>query len=180
MDRALKQRLIGAIVLLIMGVIFIPLLLDGAGHNARFSRDFEIPAEPEIKIKSWDELKEIPANSVPSKAATKLKKPDSKKQAAVSKQTKPGLSAEQKADPRAKLKAWVLQLGSFGQQTNAQVLQDRLRAKGYRAFIVKSKNAGKTRYKVRIGPDLDREKAEKIAKQLKKTENIDSIVIAHP
>jgi len=167
-EKALKQRLIGAIVLVVSGVIFIPLLLDGAGHNARFSRDIEIPAEPDINIKSWHELKEVPVNRPPQKVV-------SKDNAVVKKPAK-----AKPRDARPEIKAWALQLGSFSQQTNALVLQDRLRAKGYRAFIVKSKNIGKTRYKVRIGPDLDRDKAEKIAKQLKKNENIDSIVVTHP
>ncbi|MDH5516830.1 MAG: SPOR domain-containing protein [Gammaproteobacteria bacterium] len=180
MDRALKQRLIGAIVLVLAGVIFIPLLLDGAGHNARFSRDFEIPAEPDIKIKSWDELKEIPANSRPAKVAIKSENSGAEKPLNKTSVAKPEPGSKSKADQKAAVKAWVLQLGSFGQQTNALVLQDRLRAKGYRAFIVETKSFGGSRYKVRIGPDLDRAKAEEIAKQLKKKENIDSIVMGHP
>ena len=167
MEKALKQRLTGAIILIILGVIFIPLLLDGAGHHARFSKDIDIPPEPVIKVKTWDELKEIPAAS-----SSIVKKADKKPAVKSSKTTK--------KITQPSIKAWALQLGSFGQQTNALVLRDQLRAKGYRAFIEKSAKSGKTSYKVRVGPDLDRSKIEKIAKKLKKNEKIESIVVTHP
>jgi len=163
-DKSLKQRLTGAVVLVFSGVVLIPLLLDGAGHNARFSKDIEIPAAPVIKIKSWEELKEIPADPV-SKV---VNKPASK------------TTIQNKHTSKPSIKAWALQLGSFSQQTNALVLQDQLRAKGYRAFVVKSKKADKTRYEVRIGPDLDRSKIEKIAKKLKTNGNRDSLIVTHP
>ena len=169
MEKALKQRLTGAIILIILGVIFIPLLLDGAGHHARFSKDIDIPPEPVIKIKSWDELKEIPASSTSAKSsAVADKKPAAKSSKGTKKTTQPSI------------KAWALQLGSFSQQTNALVLRDQLRAKGYRAFVEKSGKSDKTSYKVRVGPDLDRSKIEKIAKKLKKNEKIESIVVTHP
>ena len=169
MEKALKQRLTGAIILVILGVIFIPLLLDGAGHHARFSKDVDIPPEPVIKIKSWEELKEIPANGSPvSIQSEKVTKPKSTPAKPAKKISKPSINA------------WALQLGSFSQQTNALVLRDQLRAKGYRAFVEKSGKSGKTSFKVRVGPDLDRSKIEKIAKKLKTKEKIDSIVVTHP
>lgn len=171
MEKALKQRLTGAIVLVISGVVLIPLLLDGAGYNARFSKDIEIPPAPVIKIKSWDELKEIPANA----PAAKVKMPSTERKKTTS---QPKVSNKHTTKPS--IKAWALQLGSFSQQTNALVLQDQLRAKGYRAFVVKSKKSSNTRYEVRIGPDLDRSKIEKIAKKLKNNGNRDSLIVTHP
>lgn len=171
MEKALKQRLTGAIVLVISGVVLIPLLLDGAGHHSRFSKDIVIPPEPVIKIKSWDELKEIPANRPAAKNSThstEVKK-TARHQVQSNKQT-----------TKPSIKAWALQLGSFSQQTNALVLQDQLRANGYRAFIVKSKKSSATRYEVRIGPDLDRSQIEKIKHKLKASKNKDSIIVTHP
>lgn len=171
MEKALKQRLTGAIVLVISGVVLIPLLLDGAGYNSRFSTDIEIPPKPVIKIKSWDDLKEIPANTPVVKVKPRVserKKPTEKSQVSNKKTSKPTI------------KAWALQLGSFSQETNALVLQDQLRAKGYRAFMIKSKKSDAIRYEVRIGPDLDRSKIEGIAQKLKKNGNRESIVVTHP
>lgn len=179
MEKALKQRLTGAVILVIAGVVFIPLLLDGAGHHARFSKDVDIPPEPVIKIKSWDEIKEIPAK--PSKQASP-KQSSSKSTVPVE---KPAASPDKrivtaKKTTKPSIKAWALQLGSFSQQTNALVLRDQLRAKGYRAFMEKSVKQGKTSYKVKVGPDLDRSKLEKVAAKLQKEEKINTLVITHP
>lgn len=173
MEKALKQRLTGAIILVILGVIFIPLLLDGAGHNARFSKSAVIPPEPVIKIKSWEELKEIPAK--PSMRTEAKKTPAKKATIKNSKATE-----KTKKITKPSIKAWALQLGSFSQQTNALVLRDRLRAKGYKAFVEKSNKKGKTSYKVRVGPNLSRNKIEKVAEKLKKNEKIESIIVTHP
>ena len=173
MEKELKQRLTGAVILVIAGVVFIPLLLDGAGHHARFSKDVEIPPEPEIKIKSWKEIKEIPANP---------EKQISSAQTDISQTTtvtpKPHNKTKKTTTPS--IKAWALQLGSFSQQTNALVLRDQLRSKGYRAFVDKTVNKSKTSYKVKIGPELDRQKLEKIASKLEKNEKINSLIITHP
>lgn len=166
MERALKQRLTGAVILVIVGVVFIPLLLDGAGHNARYSKDVEIPPEPVIQIKSWDELKEIPASSAAQITPAKV-------------EAQPVKPAE-KQTMQPSIKAWALQLGSFNQKTNAMVLRDQLRSKGYRAFVDTSKVQGEVHYKVKIGPDLDRHKIEKTAEKLKSNEKIESMVITHP
>jgi len=169
-EKALKQRLTGAIVLVISGVVLIPLLLDGAGHNARFSQDIVMPPEPVINIKSWDELKELPANLPPARA----------KDAAETNKAARQKAQTNKQTSSPSIKAWALQLGSFSQETNALVLQDQLRANGYRAFIVKSKKSSDIRYEVRIGPDLDRSNIEKIKQKLKASENKESIIVTHP
>jgi len=172
-EKSLKQRLTGAVILVVAGVVFIPLLLDGAGHHARFNKDVEIPPEPVIKIKSWDEIKEIPANvQKPSR------QPPARAKTPVTAAKKPASSSKKTSQPS--IKAWALQLGSFSQQTNALVLRDQLRAKGYRAFVDKAVKQGNTSYKVKIGPDLDRSKLEKVATKLQKEEKINSLMITHP
>lgn len=161
MEKALKQRLVGAVVLVILGVVFIPVLLDGAGHHARYARDITIPSEPDIKIKTWDELKEFSAKpAATSKPRSNIIIPKEKKQASIH--------------------AWALQLGSFSQQNNALVLRDQLRAKGYSAYVEKQGAGDKLSYKVRIGPELNRDRMVKLQQKLKSQEKIDSIVVKHP
>jgi DedD protein len=50
MDMSLKQRLIGAIVLIALAVIFVPMLLDGSGHKEQIAMGLNIPPEPEFKF----------------------------------------------------------------------------------------------------------------------------------
>lgn len=47
MDSGLKQRLVGAVVLVALAVIFLPMLLDGSGARERLNEDIAIPERPE-------------------------------------------------------------------------------------------------------------------------------------
>lgn len=47
MNAALQQRLIGAIVLVAVAVIFLPMLLDGSGARERFDMAMDIPDKPQ-------------------------------------------------------------------------------------------------------------------------------------
>lgn len=48
MNHRLKQRLIGGAILVALGVVFLPMLLDGTGWRERNSELLEIPPEPEF------------------------------------------------------------------------------------------------------------------------------------
>lgn len=62
--------------------------------------------------------------------------------------------------------AWVVQLGSFASRENAEKLAVTLRAKGYRAFVSEFHGSSRTLYRVRVGPEQDRARAEAIAARL--------------
>ena len=52
MDEQLKQRLIGAAVVISLGVIFLPMILDGGRHAEYDKIRIEIPAKPEVDYSS--------------------------------------------------------------------------------------------------------------------------------
>lgn len=53
MDKALKQRMVGAVVLIALGVIFIPMLLDGgSGEDGERRVELDIPAAPDRDYRS--------------------------------------------------------------------------------------------------------------------------------
>lgn len=54
MDILLKQRMVGAIVLISLGVIFIPMLLSGKGDSLGDSAKSNIPPLPKYEIKKAD------------------------------------------------------------------------------------------------------------------------------
>lgn len=69
--------------------------------------------------------------------------------------------------PNLKKTAWVVQLGSFKDKSNARRLADKLRAKGFKAFIheVKSKQ-GSTQTRVYIGPEYKHVAAIKLSMKI--------------
>jgi len=77
---------------------------------------------------------------------------------------KPGESAPV-STPSDPLVRWVVQVGSFNSASSADALVAKLRLSGFTAFSEKVTSAGKTVYKVRIGPEVDRDKVtETLAK----------------
>ena len=63
---------------------------------------------------------------------------------------------------------WVVQLGSFSSQANAQQLTDSVSQKGFPAFMMSVDRAGKKLYRVRVGPKESRPQAEELAVRLNK------------
>ncbi|HXQ31279.1 MAG TPA: SPOR domain-containing protein [Steroidobacteraceae bacterium] len=61
---------------------------------------------------------------------------------------------------------WVVQLGSFAGRGNAERLATSLRAKGYAAFVAEFRASGRVLYRVRVGPEQDRARAEAVAARL--------------
>ena len=78
--------------------------------------------------------------------------------------------------PSDPLVRWVVQVGSFSSAKGAEDLVARLRLEGLSAFSEKVTMATGTAYKVRIGPELDREKAAEVARKVKADHDIDAFV----
>jgi len=163
MEAPLQQRIVGAIVLVTLGVIFIPALLDGSGYKSRQVQDIEIKEKPEFPPLTQKKVKPIPT---PLK---EYKKEQLKQQEADARQAH-----------KKPIKSFALQVGTFGNNENAVKMRDQMRAAGYSAFVHKSTNKGKTTYKVRIGPELERSVLQKIKTKLKKSKKIDAYVVNHP
>jgi DedD protein len=62
--------------------------------------------------------------------------------------------------------AWVIQVASLGSPEAAQTLQNELRGKGYPAFVEQATVNGKLYYRVRVGPEVDRARADRTASKL--------------
>ena len=185
MDKQLKQRLVGAIVLVSLGVIFIPALLDGSGYKSRHGRSIEIPDEPKFapltqleveKIKTPIEYRKEQAKQ---RDNVKLKPVESKKVEPKS-QPKKIIKKVTKTASDKPVQAWVLQVATFGEEANALVLQDKLRADKHPAYVSESKVDGKKQFKVRIGPIVDKKRVEKLKEAIKATHKLDGYVMQHP
>ena len=161
MDERLKQRLIGASVLVALAVIIVPILLDGAGRRVRDTAAFEIPPKPELTQRPLQKLEDIVPVPTPAEA--------------LAKQSDRGeADARQSATPHA----WVVQLGAFSSEANAVVLRDKLRSGGHPAFVEVS--GDKSQYRVRIGPEIDKEVANRLRDELAAEYGQAGIVVRYP
>lgn len=62
--------------------------------------------------------------------------------------------------------AWVVQVASLGSSDAAGQLQDELRSKGYPAFVEQAEVGGRRYYRVRVGPEVERTRADRLAERL--------------
>lgn len=152
--------MIGAVLLVALGVIFIPVLLDGSGFKSRHSRSIEMPPEPE-----YPPLHEIKLK--PVKPAEVTKKPVEKKPV-------------KKAELSKSLKAFALQVSTVKVKNNAYNLRDKLRKAGYAAYVETYNKDGEDIYRVRIGPELDKARLEKMKQRIMKEQGLDGFIVNHP
>ena len=202
MNQQIKQRLVGAVVLVSLAVIFIPMLLDGGDESEMPVFGSNIPEKPDVKFEPLDIPLE-PVTPIPEEKPLLVEKaepepvaPADKKlqeeplvakaaEPATQKSPPPELLVRkapapepvQATKPAAQPVAWVVQVGSFSSADNAMRLRDKLRAKGYRAYVEKLKSGTATVYRVRIGPELKREDAEVKLESLQRDMKIKGIVM---
>jgi len=184
----LKRRIIGAAVLVGLGVIFIPMILSGGrdemplfGSNIPNKpesiaklRSIEIPRPvppPEQETIRLPVNEHIPATKIEKKAAGKPVNEESLIDKVTSLAT---INTKQNG------KAWAVQVGSFSQRNNALALQKKLRKKKFPAFVefVKNKKGGV--YRVRVGPEVKRDKANKTLKSIEQKLGMKGVVVNHP
>jgi DedD protein len=173
MDQKLKQRLVGAVVLISLAVIFIPVILEGPDDEWT-PRVQEIPVPPQIEYQAEIELpvpEETPApapETTPPAAAplpetqTADVPPQPAEQPAPPAPVQPEPVAEQAAAaPAAAAGSWVIQVGSFSQQLNASGLRDRLKKTGYNSRLQEITSGNGKAWRVLVGPFDTRAAAEK-------------------
>lgn len=177
MDRALQQRLLGAVILTALLVILVPEWLDGSGHKSRYPSQIEMPQKPHFEPLSKPEPK--PSVSEQAQVTQQTASPPTESPPpAPAPASKP--EPEPEPESRAAIDAWALQVGSFSEQSNARVMRDRMRAEGYATYIHKQKSQGSMHYRVRIGPELDRTRVEKLKKAIQDKHEINGLVVKHP
>lgn len=222
MDQQLKERLVGAVVLVVAGVVFIPMILSGGSTDepAEAARDSDPPAavasapssfssriepaggaradaaEPKAVIEERSESPRASATtadasepsassdtpSVP--AAHPAAPPKRPTRTASASPAKPATPKPTQSKPAAERKqapgrGWVVQLGSFSSERNANGLRERLRKKGYRAFVESVTHEGARVTRVFVGPQPSKEKSKAALDGLYKETGLKGIVVRH-
>ncbi len=178
MDQNLKHRLTGAIILVSVAVIFIPVILEGP-DNEWAPLSHSIPDAPQMEYKAHlDVPAPIPAPVEPPVAEkpvepvkTVVPVPEPKPEAEPVKQTQPATKS---------LSGWYVQVGSFSQEMNASGLSKRLELSGYENRLQKATTKTGYAWRVMVGPDKNRAAAEKLRDRLAKDRQLKGIVIHNP
>ena len=183
MDRSLKERVIGASVLVALEVWLIPWVLDGPVPDAE-SGAAQAPADERSAplrtqtIRLDENRQNSSAQSdtpdIPGSPALQ----DSEEVARVMLEASAGAQPGAPAAPvpvrttaEAQVEAgsgWLVQVGSFGDEENARQVAGRLVEAGYSARLYPHRSGGgNLMYRVRVGPEPSREGADEIASSLR-------------
>lgn len=194
--------MIGAAVLVMLAVIFIPMILDDSGDTSIAITESNIPERPEesfnsriVPIKESD-MTPVEVTSPPAEPLEEVELIDEVVEEVAASDIEPVIertvkveekpaSTENREQPESESKAmgttaWVVQLGSFGSEENALGLNKKLRAKGYPSFIEPLKKTGGTVYRVRVGPELLRSEAQALQKKILDGMKLEGIVVRYP
>jgi len=199
MERALKERIIGAAVLVAVAVLVVPVFLDGppdGGHIV--SEQVPLPGqskqETKTQILELDREVPVPANAgqaQPRATVVQQQLPIAAREeteavarSVVQPVPEPVPDKPVENKPEAALVAsstgmWAVQLGSFGSQENAERLAADLRKQGFAAFLSQLSTDSGQLHRVRIGPQKDRQSAEAMAERLEKA-GYKGKVLPHP
>jgi len=203
MEQTLKQRLIGAVVLVSLAVIFIPIILEGPddewtprSHSLPdkpqldYRADMELVLPPPGQVDEQPDTTEVEIEETPvagEQPATKTVKPVAAPPASATKPVKSETTTKPPAKPAPSapalsktLKGWFVQVGSFGQEMNAKGLQDRLVESGFKAQLQEIEIGNKRAYRVLVGPSAARAEAEKLAASLKSGHQLKGMVVEYP
>ena len=76
------------------------------------------------------------------------------------------------ADAKEARRPWTVQVNAFPDEKSAKTWVDRLRDKGYNAYLSESRIQGRVWYRVRVGRFESRDEAEKTQESLKRKEHL--------
>lgn len=147
LDDGLKQRLIGAIVLLALGVIFLPVLFDRS-PIAPVDRESQVPAAPNIVTVELP-VADSPEVEAPAPDPESMYVPD---ETEVVDLTPEPAGLDQQGVP----KSWVLQVASFRSQKAAEALRSKLVENGFAAYTRQLTLDEESHTRVLVGPKLDK------------------------
>ncbi len=201
MHQRLKERLVGAAVLVVLAVIFIPIILTGPIDTDSI-KNTNIPERPTEKFNSNqialngrivpDQPDDTNDAEVKNEVSTNIQtdgnainQQDLTATKAKSADTVTDLAATPVTPNKVKdkpvgLTAWVVQLGSFSSKENADKLNITLRKSGFPAFVEPIQQNNETVYRVRVGPELLRADADALLKRIKEKNKLNGIVLNYP
>lgn len=217
MEEDAKKRLVGAIVIVALAVIFVPMFISDDTDVSTTDVTSTIPDEPVVddrfkaesfltpsdsgvgplgdetwvdpamalpladdevssgELATFDQPAGQPAGSadVSTSSTAAPTRPigsiGSNASTAPAEATSVPSAAPPSPPPNANsdgMPSWVIQVASLGTAASADEMVAKLRGEGYSAFVERATVNGRLYYRVRVGPEVDRTRADKTAAKL--------------
>lgn len=180
----LKQRIVGALVIFALAIVFLPMLTGYSDKYATSIQGSNIPPAPDHDFKTF---------VIPLGEGDKVFDPE---QMQLGQHNMAQKTAEQKTASNAVTKksaghaaegadyeltgqaiAWVVQVGTFRQKENAQRLRNKLAQKKYTSYVEELVVKKIPIYRVMVGPELLRSNAQKLRVRLDEDTQLKTMVV---
>ncbi|HCF4566059.1 TPA: SPOR domain-containing protein [Pseudomonas aeruginosa] len=189
LERGLKQRIVGALVLIALAVIFLPMLFTREDESRQVVVEApprpQAPAMPSVEVQPTEvpELQpgeediapEIVEEGSPAAQtqtqAPAASPPPSQPQPPAAPPSPP--PAEKRLDANNLPQSWSVQLASLSNRARAEELQKTLRSQGYNAYIRSFDGMNR----VFVGPVIQRAEADRLRDQLSKQQKLNGFVV---
>ena len=187
MERAVKERLAGAVIIVALVVIFVPMLFDGEGYRELSRVQVEMPEPPALVFGQHfpafddkaapDAAPAIAPVVVPSPSATARTAPP-RRPPVVAAPSVPSAPTTPNVSRRG---MWIVQTGAFAIRKNADAQRAKLRKAGFDPVFYKwdENRRDRTVYYVRIGPYERRPAAAGIVERLRREHGLEAIIKAY-
>ena len=177
MDTALKQRLIGAVVLVALAVIFLPMLIKGPAPDSGVSDvPLEVPATPGGQYETR-ELPLVTPGNAPAGGVVGLDEKPATAPATASQAVPLGTAAAPAAGAMLPASTaggnYAVNFGAYATPGDADMVIARLKQSSFPAFREPATINGKPAYRVRIGPYAERADAEAVRLQASQVRSSD-------
>lgn len=176
MKERLKHRLLGATILLALGVLLLPgFFRDKDAYEV--NSQSQIPGKPSITAVDFDGP--TPVEGVePAPEPETMFVPD---EAAVDELVEE-LSSSSASSASAAVnlpQAWVIQVGSFGQKDAAEKLLKELQTEGQKAYLRSVITDKGTLHRLFIGPKMDKQEAIAVKAEIDKRLKVNARILPY-
>jgi DedD protein len=195
MNTAFKQRMAGAIFILSLGVILIPVILEKPNEQPlpQYSEKPATPSLPNTKTVAnikyvFNEIEDnynVAAEQNPAPIMTAgydaQDKPDVFEDVSSKSEETPSRAAAQARQASQEVMAslhpgdWTIQLGAFGSRENANGLLAKLTAEGFESYL--KEVPGRDLVRVFVAPGIDHDDAEALLGELNTEMGLKGIIV---
>lgn len=193
-----KHRIIGAIIVVSLAVIFVPMILGEREPPSRPGPVIEVPKRGETENLADTRVVVVPVEPIKSASSLRRRVPSTTKSIDTA-QTESNTQAEKSARPPVNSKAlatktvsarvpkssartqgWIVQVGTFASLSNATRLRDKLKTSGYSVDEENITLEGNKAVRLRVGPFQDKPAALRARANIQNDLGVQGVVLSHP
>ena len=206
MNDVLKQRLVGALILVALGVVFWPIIFVQPGDRPSAEQP-RIPPRPQINTSPIEPPDQVGLRSVqevearvqmeevlsaaeplepepspalePEPAEEQAPAEPPEQQPATERPTRDTAPEKLAMDSQGVPVAWILQVASVSNAEKAEQLRQRLLQKDRKAYTRKVKRDGREFYRVYVGPKFERARLETMKSEVDREFGVNSLIVRY-